>query len=120
MTLVSTTMNGCYGISYAISVESAAVAVVGGVGVIVADNRRLLLQGPSHVSVVSLTSASIAKKSSNPNLCAGETNTDQQRSNTAEVAEVNITVQSAIRLACLLASKFLTSIVAIVDGLSRG
>lgn len=78
------------------------------------------MQGSSHVSVVSLTSATIAKKSSNPNLCVGETNTDQQRSNTAEVAKVDITVQSAIRLACLLASEFPTSIVAIVDGVFRG
>ena len=65
---------------------------------------------------VSLTSANIAKKSSNPNLCVGETNTDQQRSNTAEVAKVNITVQSAIKLPCLLASIFLTSIVEMIDG----
>ena len=65
---------------------------------------------------VSLTSANIAKKSSNPNLCVGETNTDQQRSNTAEVAKVNITVQSAIKLPCLLASIFLISIVEMIDG----
>ena len=85
---------------------SAAAAAVGGVGVI--------------ISVVPLTNANIAKKSSNPNLCVGETDTDQQRSNTAEVAKVNITVQSATTLACLLASRFLTSIEDIVDGIFRG
>ena len=91
----------------------------GNVGVIIAQNRSLLMQGSRHFSVVPLTSANIAKKSSSPNLCVGETNIDQQRSNTAEVAKVNITVQSAIKLACLLASRFLTSIVGITDGVSR-
>ena len=67
-----------------------------------------------------LTSASIAKKSSNPNLCVGETKTDQQRSNTAKVTKVNITVQSAISSGCLLASRFSTSIVDAIDGISGG
>ena len=102
------------------AVIGSAAAVAGGVGVIIAQNRILSTQGSCHFSVVPLTSTNIAKKSSNPNLCVGETNTDQQRSNTAEVAKVNITVQSATTLACLLASRFLASIVDIVDGVFRG
>ena len=97
---------------------SAVFVVVGGgdVGINIAQNSSHFAQGSRHSSGVSLTSASIAKKSSNPNLCVGETNTDQERRNTADVAKVNITVQSAIKLACLFSSRLLTSIVEIIDG----
>ena len=67
----------------------------------------------------SLTSVNIAKKSSNPNLCVGEMNTDQQRRKTAKVAKVSITVQSAIKSGCLLASRLLTSIANTIDGIFR-